>query len=55
MMKLKIVMESSDEGGYPVTVPSLLGCIRYPAQTLKKIKLYASAGITFRIEAGARA
>ena len=27
MMKLKIVMEPSDEGGYSVTVPSLPGCI----------------------------
>jgi predicted RNase H-like HicB family nuclease len=27
MMKLKIVLEPSDEGGYTVTVPSLPGCI----------------------------
>ena len=27
MMKLKIIMEPSDEGGYTVTVPSLPGCI----------------------------
>ncbi|MGD9346983.1 MAG: type II toxin-antitoxin system HicB family antitoxin [Candidatus Aminicenantes bacterium] len=26
-MKLKIVLEPSDEGGYTVTVPSLPGCI----------------------------
>lgn len=26
-MKLKIVLEESDEGGYTVYVPSLLGCI----------------------------
>jgi len=26
-MKLKIVLEASDEGGYTVYVPSLLGCI----------------------------
>ena len=26
-MKLKIVLESSDEGGYTVYVPSLPGCI----------------------------
>ena len=27
MMKLKIIMEPSDEGGYTVTVPSLPECI----------------------------
>jgi predicted RNase H-like HicB family nuclease len=27
MMKLKIVLEPSDEGGYTVTVPSLPGCV----------------------------
>ena len=27
MMKLKIVREPSDEGGYSITVPSLPGCI----------------------------
>ena len=27
MMKLKIVLTHSDEGGFTVTVPSLLGCI----------------------------
>jgi predicted RNase H-like HicB family nuclease len=26
-MKLKIILESSDEGGYTVLVPSLPGCI----------------------------
>ncbi|MBI3308867.1 MAG: type II toxin-antitoxin system HicB family antitoxin [Candidatus Melainabacteria bacterium] len=26
-MKLKIVLEKSDEGGFTVTVPSLPGCI----------------------------
>ena len=26
-MKLKIILESSDEGGYTVYVPSLPGCI----------------------------
>lgn len=26
-MKLRIVLERSDEGGYTVTVPSLPGCI----------------------------
>lgn len=26
-MKLKVVLESSDEGGYTVYVPSLPGCI----------------------------
>jgi len=26
-MKLQIILESSDEGGYTVTVPSLPGCI----------------------------
>jgi predicted RNase H-like HicB family nuclease len=27
MMKLKVVLEPSDEGGYTVTVPALPGCI----------------------------
>lgn len=27
MMKLKVVLEESDEGGYTVYVPSLPGCI----------------------------
>jgi predicted RNase H-like HicB family nuclease len=27
MMTLKVVLEPSDEGGYTVTVPALLGCI----------------------------
>lgn len=26
-MKLKVILEPSDEGGYTVTVPSLPGCI----------------------------
>ena len=26
-MKIKVVLEPSDEGGYTVYVPSLLGCI----------------------------
>ena len=26
-MRLKVVLEASDEGGYTVYVPSLLGCI----------------------------
>jgi predicted RNase H-like HicB family nuclease len=27
-MKLKVILEPSDEGGYTVYVPSLPGCIR---------------------------
>ena len=41
MMKLKIVMEPSDEGGYSVTVPSLPGCIsegNTKKEALKNIK-----------------
>ena len=41
MMKLKIVMEPSDEGGYSVTVPSLPGCISEgdtKKEALKNIK-----------------
>ena len=26
-MKLKVILEPSDEGGYTVTVPALTGCI----------------------------
>jgi predicted RNase H-like HicB family nuclease len=47
-MKLKIVLETSDEGGYTVYVPSLPGCIS-EGQTKKEalanikeaIELYA--------------
>ena len=41
MMKLKIVIEPSDEGGYSVTVPSLPGCIsegNTKKEALKNIK-----------------
>ena len=41
MMKLKIVREPSDEGGYSVTVPSLSGCIsegNTNKEALKNIK-----------------
>ena len=41
MMKLKIVMEPSDEGGYSITVPSLPGCIsegNTKKEALKNIK-----------------
>lgn len=40
-MKLKIVLEPSDEGGYTVTVPSLPGCIsegNSREEALKNIK-----------------
>jgi len=40
-MKLKIVIEPSDEGGYSVTVPSLPGCIsegNTKKEALKNIK-----------------
>ncbi len=40
-MKLKIVLEKSDEGGYTVTVPALPGCISEGdsrAEALKNIK-----------------
>lgn len=40
-MKLKIVLESSDEGGYSVTVPSLPECIsegNTKKEELKNIK-----------------
>ena len=41
MMKLKIVMEPSPDGGYSVTVPSLPGCIsegNTKKEALKNIK-----------------
>ena len=41
MMKLKIIMEPSAEGGYSVTVPSLPGCIsegNTRKEALKNIK-----------------
>ena len=41
MMKLKIILEPSDEGGYTVTVPSLPGCIsegNTKKEALKNIK-----------------
>jgi predicted RNase H-like HicB family nuclease len=41
MMKLKIVMEPSADGGYSVTVPSLPGCIsegNTKKEALKNIK-----------------
>ena len=41
MMKLKIVLEPSDEGGYSVIVPSLPGCIsegNTKKEALKNIK-----------------
>ena len=41
MMKLKIIMEPSDEGGYSVIVPSLPGCIsegNTRKEALKNIK-----------------
>ena len=41
MMKLKIVMEPSDEEGYSITVPSLPGCISEgdtKKEALKNIK-----------------
>jgi len=41
MMKFKIIMEPSDEGGYSVTVPSLPGCIsegNTKKEALKNIK-----------------
>ena len=41
MMKLKIVMEPSADGGYSVTVPSLPGCIsegNTRKEALKNIK-----------------
>jgi predicted RNase H-like HicB family nuclease len=41
MMKLKIVLEPSDEGGYTVSVPSLPGCIsegNTKKEALKNIK-----------------
>ena len=41
MMKLKIVIEPSDEGGYSVAVPSLPGCIsegNTKKKALKNIK-----------------
>jgi len=40
-MKLKVVLEPSDEGGYTVYVPSLPGCISQgetKAEALKNIK-----------------
>jgi len=41
MMKLKIILEPSAEGGYTVTVPSLPGCISEGdtrEETLRNIK-----------------
>ena len=41
MMKIKIVIEPSDEGGFSVTVPSLSGCIsegNTNKEALKNIK-----------------
>ena len=41
MMKLKIIMESSADGGYSVVVPSLPGCIsegNTKKEALKNIK-----------------
>jgi predicted RNase H-like HicB family nuclease len=41
VMKLKIVLEPNDEGGYTVTVPSLPGCIsedNTKKEALKNIK-----------------
>lgn len=41
MMKLKIIMEPSDEGGYSVMVPALPGCIsegNTRKEALKNIK-----------------
>ncbi len=41
MMKLKIIMEPSADGGYSVTVPSLPGCIsegNTKKEALKNIK-----------------
>ena len=46
-MKLKVVLEASDEGGYTVYVPSLPGCTNEgdtreeaPANIKEAIKLY---------------
>jgi len=41
MMKLKIILEPSTDGGYSVTVPSLSGCIsegNTKKEALKNIK-----------------
>ncbi len=41
MMKLKIILEPSTDGGYSVTVPSLSGCIsegNIKKEALKNIK-----------------
>jgi predicted RNase H-like HicB family nuclease len=45
-MKLKVILEPGDEGGFTVYVPSLPGCIS-EGDTVEEARLNIRAGIDF--------
>ena len=50
-MRLKVIFEPSDEGGYTVYVPSLTGCIS-EGETIEQARANIREAISLYLEAG---